>query len=203
MMREDQIIIDLLQTAVGKPLDIDCESGGAFLALACHCLMVRWGFTLQEQDAKNCHSAYNPPHFWNARQNLWQFSYNKDGKCGEFELYCSFDQESGRLLVHVEECGTSNVHLYSLKVSNYIGRTQDLVKCRSWDDLDFPSISQRYFAYRIEQNLIRPLCQGAQNTPCGYCTPTGSPRVASPKVLIPRVSKKRRSLRSRAGFRTS
>eukprot|EP01025_Chloroclados_australasicus_P015987 TRINITY_DN1780_c0_g1_i1.p2 TRINITY_DN1780_c0_g1~~TRINITY_DN1780_c0_g1_i1.p2 ORF type:complete len:249 (-),score=16.06 TRINITY_DN1780_c0_g1_i1:1786-2532(-) len=201
MMREDQMIIDLLQTAVAKPQDIESDDGSAFLVLACHCFMVRWGFTLQDQSVNDCHSAYNPPKDWNVNYNTWTFRYSKDGKQGDFELRCEHNPETGRVHFVVEERGTQNVHSSSMKVTNYIVRPQDLHRYRAWSDVEFPSYAQRRFIQKVESQLMQPLCEAAEDTPRGYCTPTGSPRLDFPQDLVYRTAKKRRSLLQKSKLR--
>lgn len=123
----------LLQVALPKPAYLSNTDGGAALALALHCLMIRDGYTVVDSGQRVRHSVYMPPSDWNGRfKDEWVFKYTKDGKANKFTLHCSLQSQSKRMFVHAsEEHNINNIQILGLQLENYVPDTSKL-KSNQW-----------------------------------------------------------------------
>lgn len=173
-MKQDTLT-DLLALAVPKPAHIANSDGGAALALALHCLMVRDGFTVEEaasSSGRRQRSSYAPPAEWNGRfSDEWVFSYTKDGKANKFVLHCSLQSASRRMYVHSSELGNlPNVQVLGLLVDNYVPDAKRL-KSNEWAGVlqQEGKLVEMFSAY-----ITQPLTDNAEAT-CLSDSEPGSP----------------------------
>lgn len=180
-MKQDSVT-GLLALACPKPCHIASGGGGAVLALALHCLMVRDGFTPLGVPPERCHSTYTPPPGWNgAYKDEWVFHYTKDGFANTFTLHCSLQLKSGKMFVHAsEENNLHNIQVMGFQLENYVADPL-LLKRNDWD-VEGIVTNQQSMVAMFMKYITTPLIDCAEELPL---TPS---RSGSGGVPMPRTS---------------
>lgn len=145
----------MLEAALPKPAHIATSDGGAVLALALHCLMVKEGFTVVDQSGRKKHSVYCPPSDWNGIYlDQWVLVYTKDGYAHRFVLHCSLQVTTKRMFIHASEEGNqNNVCVLGLQLDNYVP-DPTILKSNSWEDVVQNQVKlSELFAAHITQPL--------------------------------------------------
>jgi len=99
---------ELLEMAVKSPDLVNTKTGGAYLALCVHCLMVTADYGLVEGDGGNVRwGRMDPPPGWDtnpAHDDLeWVFRYRHRDYQNDVVVHLSLEASSGRMLVHAHE----------------------------------------------------------------------------------------------------
>ncbi|KAL6750990.1 hypothetical protein V8C86DRAFT_3030567 [Haematococcus lacustris] len=145
-------LTELLPLAVPKPASVGTR--GAALALACHCVMVREGFTVEEPQFASSRirrSSYMPPANWQMYGPMeWNFVYSHSSKLNLFKLIVSLHEKSG------SACGVW------MQLENYVPETAAGLKGTDWTGI--MTNMQGLEAFYL-QHIVRPLLDGAEDLP--------------------------------------
>ncbi|GFH09760.1 PI31_Prot_N domain-containing protein, partial [Haematococcus lacustris] len=156
-------LTELLPLAVPKPASVGTR--GAALALACHCVMVREGFTVEEpQFASSRIRRSSPPANWQMYGPMeWNFVYSHSSKLNLFKLIVSLHEKSGRAFVHCsEDLNPNNIQILGLQLENYVPETAAGLKGTDWTGI--MTNMQGLEAFYL-QHIVRPLLDGAEDLP--------------------------------------
>uniref|UniRef100_A0A7S1SGF2 Uncharacterized protein n=1 Tax=Tetraselmis chuii TaxID=63592 RepID=A0A7S1SGF2_9CHLO len=157
----------LLEQAVPRPRSVGSPDGGALLSLAAHCLMVHEGFTVVDHAAHKRTSIFNPPAGWNSslagssgepvtvgkcdQRKQWVFEY-KYGSCGQFIMYCTLHDETGKMFVHARQADNEdNLQVLGLRLSHYIPQVDSH---SSWDEV---LVEEELLYDMFMEYIVRPL----------------------------------------------
>jgi len=128
--------------------------GGAVIALALHCLMVKSGYQVTPATSQN---SLAPASDWNSKfSNEWVFEYTRKGFDSVFVLHCSLAAPSGKMFVHGRERDNpKNMHNLGLQVNKYITEKSKLER-ESWEGvLDGEAVLEEMFQEYISMPLAR------------------------------------------------
>ncbi|KAI3438429.1 hypothetical protein D9Q98_000860 [Chlorella vulgaris] len=183
MNHEDDMTL-LLSRAVAQPCLLQNQAGGAALALAIHCLMLRDGFEAREvvhggAAGRLLKAGSIVPADWNQLEHVWVFEYSRPGADNKFRLACSLQSTTRRMFIHAAEVDQGsegeplqdNICVMGLQLDNYVPAGDRCSKSTSWEGV---ITNQQALGDMFGEFIAGPLWRQAHKTAQGGSAGSGS-----------------------------